>query len=115
MWVFDLSEKIINAASIASKNNYTVGKVSRIIRLLSSLMLISVEVCKKINLNIDYRVISYNLWNIEIRNFFNDRIIYIIVFWVIYEAVVYNILYYFTWCAILIRVKKRCLYQFYLQ
>lgn len=48
MWVFDLSEKIINAASIASKNNYTVGKVSRIIRLLSSLMLISVEVCKKI-------------------------------------------------------------------
>ena len=94
MWVFDLSEKIINAASIASKNNYTVGKVSRIIRLLSSLMLISVEVCKKINLNIDYRVISYNLWNIEIRNFFNDRIIYIIVFWVIYEAVVYNILFY---------------------
>ena len=64
MWVFDLSEKIINAASIASKNNYTVGKVSRIIRLLSSLMLISVEVCKKINLNIDLHRSVVKQWSV---------------------------------------------------
>lgn len=84
-------KELYNKILLISKEKYAIRKVSRFLRVISSIVFVIIMMDKKFNWNVDYTKIPFNLWDEEIRNYLNEYIIKVIFYCSIYEIVLTNV------------------------
>lgn len=94
MSVIESGEKIVKDIIDISKEKYLISKLSKFVRILCAIVIVCVALDKMFKWNIDYSIVTLELWDKNIRDGLNNSIVYVIIFGGLYEFVLSDILYY---------------------
>ena len=90
MSVIESGKEVIDRITQLSKEEYAIGKISRFLRLVATIILISVWINDRMNIGIPFNKMDLNLWNKDIRFLIDSHYYFIVIFWIVYKIIISN-------------------------
>lgn len=87
MSVIENAKETLKGLKELSEMEYALNKISKVMRLVAAIVLVSIYINGKLNLGIPFSTINFNLWNEEFRLGLKSYIYTVIIFWIIYELI----------------------------
>lgn len=92
MSFIESAKKVLNGIEQLSEKEYVLNRISKILRLLAAVVLVSIFLEDELNLENLFSLIDLNLWNDAFRFGLKSYIYYVGIFWIIYGLIISNIL-----------------------
>lgn len=91
MSIIETGKEILKGIDEASQKKYFVVKLSKVIRIMSALIIVCIYLNNELKVGITLPEISLNLWDENIRAFIKNNIYNVFIFQVLYHIIISNL------------------------
>ena len=92
MSVIEIAKETRSAIKQLSQEKYVISRVSKTLRILATIVLVSILLNERLNLGIPLSRMTLNLWDETLRTALKSNIYKVCTFWLVYELLIKSLL-----------------------
>lgn len=92
MAIVETAKELLNKMEELSGKKYVLNRISKVMRLMAAIVLVSIFLSDKLNLDLAFLKVDLDLWDEVLRIGLKNNIYRVCIFWIIYELIISNVL-----------------------